>query len=713
MQGIYNAWLVALSIAVAILVSYTALKLAARVALADRSVSPLWLFGGATAMGIGIWSMHFIGMLAFSLPIPLRYDIATTLGSLAVAIVTSGLAIKIASGPNLGFARLGLGSLVMGGGICAMHYSGMAAIQIVPMIRYEPRLVLASIAIAVSASFVALWLAFRLRHGESRAIRLARLAAAVVMGLAISGMHYTAMAASAFGPNSYCRGGAALNNDWLALTIGVTAVGLLVVALIVDIYDTHLTSRRRLQASLEQVNVTLQHQATHDALTGLANRREFEQQLLLAIENQKRTATDYAVLYLDLDQLKVVNDTCGHGAGDELIRQVSWAVRKLLRDGDVLARLGGDEFGALLARCPQEMALTLAESIRSEISEQRFIWEGKLFVVAASIGVLELAECLPTVSAVLSAADQACYLAKDNGRNRVQYYRPDDQEVRSRHGEMQWVERINAALELDRFVLFAQEIRPVASQSANRGAGESSLYEVLLRLVDTDGALIAPMAFIPAAERYGLMPRIDRWVIAHATKAIAEMRSGNAHSPICMINLSGASVSDAGLAEFVGTLLAQYGLPWSSIGFELTETAAITNLTSASRLMNQFKMLGCPIALDDFGSGMSSFSYLRRLPVDLLKIDGAFVKNMTTDAIDHAVVESIQKIARVMGIKTVAESVEDADVLSALTQVGVDFAQGFYLGQPVPLGSVRLGRPAAADDTQRTFTHPRQRRVAG
>jgi diguanylate cyclase len=713
MQGIYNAWLVALSIAVAILVSYTALKLAARVALADRSISPLWLFGGATAMGIGIWSMHFIGMLAFSLPIPLRYDIATTLGSLAVAIVTSGLAIKIASGPNLSFARLGLGSLVMGGGICAMHYSGMAAIQIVPMIRYEPRLVLASIAIAVSASFVALWLAFRLRHGQSRAIRLARLAAAVVMGLAISGMHYTAMAASAFGPNSYCRGGAALNNDWLALTIGVTSVGLLVVALIVDIYDTHLSSRRQLQARLEQVNITLQHQASHDALTGLANRREFEQQLLLAIEDQKRTATDYAVLYLDLDQLKVVNDTCGHGAGDELIRQVSWAVRKLLRDGDVLARLGGDEFGALLAHCPQEKALTLAESIRSEISEQRFIWEGKLFVVAASIGVLELAECLPTVSAVLSAADQACYLAKDNGRNRVQYYRPDDQEVRSRHGEMQWVERINAALELDRFVLFAQEIRPVAGQTAGRGVAEPSLYEILLRLVDTDGALIAPMAFIPAAERYGLMPRIDRWVIAHATKAIAEMRSSNATSPICMINLSGASVSDAGLAEFVGTLLAQYGLPWSSIGIELTETAAITNLTSASRLMTQFKMLGCPIALDDFGSGMSSFSYLRRLPVDLLKIDGAFVKNMTTDAIDYAVVESIQKIARVMRIRTVAESVEDAAVLSALTQVGVDFAQGFYLGQPVPLGSVRLGRPAAEDDTQRTFTHPRQRRVAG
>jgi diguanylate cyclase (GGDEF)-like protein/PAS domain S-box-containing protein len=456
----------------------------------------------------------------------------------------------------------------------------------------------------------------------------------------------------------------------------------------------------------------LHHQATHDALTGLTNRREFEHQLLLAIEDQKRTRTDYALLYLDLDQFKVVNDTCGHAAGDELIRQVSWVVRQGLRAGDVLARLGGDEFGALLTGCPHEVALKIAEAVRSAISELRFIWGGKIFVVNASIGVLSLADCLPTVSEVMSAVDQACYLAKDNGRNRVQSYRPDDQEVRARHGEMQWVERLNAALELDRFALFAQEIRPVASQAENRGEHQPPRYEILVRLVDTDGALIAPTAFIPAAERYGLMPRIDRWVIAHACKELADMRSSNARTPACMINLSGASVTDADLADFVCALLARYGLPWGSIGFELTETAAITNLANAAQLMNRLKKLGCPIALDDFGSGMSSFEYLRNLPVDFLKIDGAFVKNMTADAVNYAVVEAIQNIGRVMGIQTVAESVEDEDVLAALTLIGVDFAQGFFLGRPVPLREIILRQPAEEGDIKRNST-PIKRRRAG
>ena len=456
----------------------------------------------------------------------------------------------------------------------------------------------------------------------------------------------------------------------------------------------------------------LHHQATHDALTGLTNRREFEHQLLLAIEDQKRAGTDYAVLYLDLDQFKVVNDTCGHAAGDELIRQVSWVVGQGLRAGDVLARLGGDEFGALLTGCPHEVALKIAEAIRSEISARRFIWNGKIFLVNASIGVLSLAECLPTVGEVMSAVDQACYLAKDNGRNRVQSYRPDDQEVRARHGEMQWVERLNAALELGRFALFAQEIRPVASQAANHGESEPSRYEILIRLVDTDGALIAPMAFIPAAERYGLMPRIDRWVIAQTCKELAEMCSSSARTPACMINLSGASVTDAELADFVCALLAQYGLPWSSIGFELTETAAITNLANAAQLMNRLKKLGCPIALDDFGSGMSSFGYLRNLPVDFLKVDGAFVKNMTTDAVNYAVVEAIQNIGRVMSIQTVAESVEDENVLAALTLIGVDFAQGFFLGRPVPLREIMLGQPARGYDIKRNIT-PVKRRRAG
>jgi diguanylate cyclase (GGDEF)-like protein/PAS domain S-box-containing protein len=429
----------------------------------------------------------------------------------------------------------------------------------------------------------------------------------------------------------------------------------------------------------------LQHQATHDALTGLANRREFEQQLRLAIEDQERTGSDYALLYLDLDQFKVINDTCGHAAGDELICQVSWAVKQRLAAGDVLARLNGDEFGVLLTRCTQDAALSRAESIRRHIAELRFIAKEKIFVVNASIGVLSLAESLPTVDDALSAADQACYLAKDNGRNRVQIYRPEDQEMRARHGEMQWVEKLSSALERNRFVLFAQEIRPLASVATVRGSIQAPCFEILIRLIDAEGTLIAPMAFIPAAERFGLMPRIDRWVIANACRNLAEMRARHGAMPTYMINLSGASVTESGMVDFVRAQLAQYGLPRDSIGFEVTETAAIANLARASEMMNRLKSIGCPMALDDFGSGMSSFAYLRSLPVDYLKIDGEFVKDMTTDAIDYAVVEAIHNIGRVMGIKTVAESVEDEAILSALMLVGVDFAQGFHVSRPVPM----------------------------
>jgi diguanylate cyclase (GGDEF)-like protein/PAS domain S-box-containing protein len=468
-----------------------------------------------------------------------------------------------------------------------------------------------------------------------------------------------------------------------------------------------ITQQRELAAQL-------QHQATHDALTGLTNRREFERLLRRAIDDQAQVGVEYALLYLDLDQFKVINDTCGHAAGDQLICQVSWVIDQKIRSGDVLARLGGDEFGVLLTSCPQRAALSVAESIRRSISDLRFTWEGRVFQVNASIGVLALAEALPTVDDALSAADQACYLAKDNGRNRVQCYRADDQEMRARHGEMQWVERLNTALELNRFALFAQEICPVASSPTISSGPGPPRFEILLRLIDVDGSLIAPMAFIPAAERYGLMPRIDRWVIANACQKIAEMRARYGTIPTCLINLSGASVTDTGIADFVSSQLARSKLPRGSIGFEVTETAAIGNLASAAQLMNQLRDLDCPIALDDFGSGMSSFGYLRNLPVNYLKIDGEFVKDMTTDPVDYAVVESIHKIGRVMGIKTVAESVDSEATLAALMLVGVDYAQGFHLGSPIPILEImNKSSPGAALTAATLDAHRALRAGAG
>ncbi len=443
-----------------------------------------------------------------------------------------------------------------------------------------------------------------------------------------------------------------------------------------------ITHERALAARLE-------YEATHDSLTGLTNRREFETRLSAAIEDHRTRGTEYALLYLDLDQFKVINDTCGHVAGDGLIRKIAWLINDQLRSNGVLARLGGDEFGALLSNIRCDDALALAEGLRRRIAELRYDWDGRIFAVNSSVGVIVLDETLATVSDALSAADQACYLAKDNGRNRVQLYRPDDQQVKSRHGEMRWVERLNAALDSGSFVLVAQEIRPIGPppQIATRHSTVLR-FELLLRMVDSDGAWIPPMAFIPAAERYGLMPRVDRWVITQACRELAALRSSGRRLPVCMINLSGASVSDPSLAEYISSCLSQYSLPGPQIGFELTETAAIGNLASASQLMTRLRGLGCPIALDDFGSGMSSFSYLKALPIDYLKIDGSFVRDVCTDPVDRAVVEAIQRIGRVMGIQTIAESVENEEALRALVEIGIDYAQGMHVAQAALLSDI-------------------------
>jgi diguanylate cyclase (GGDEF)-like protein/PAS domain S-box-containing protein len=428
----------------------------------------------------------------------------------------------------------------------------------------------------------------------------------------------------------------------------------------------------------------LEHEARHDPLTGLRNRREFEARLTAAIEDHRTHNTSYALLYLDLDQFKVINDTCGHAAGDGLIRKIAWLITEQLRSTDTLARLGGDEFGALLRGISADDAVTLADGIRRRIAELRFDWEGRIFAVNSSIGVLALDDTVTAVGDALSAADQACYLAKDTGRNRVQLYRPDDQRMKARHGEMRWVERLNTALDNDSFLLVAQEIRPVASGQDSRSLPVHR-FELLVRMIAPDGTWIAPMAFIPAAERYGLMARVDRWVIAQACRELAALRAAGRWLPVCMVNLSGASVSDPSLAEYISSCLKQYGLPGPQIGFELTETAAIGNLASASLLMTRLRSLGSPIALDDFGSGMSSFSYLKTLPIDYLKIDGIFVRDVSTDPVDRAVVEAIQRVARVMGIQTIAESVENEAALRALTEIGVDYAQGLYIAAPAML----------------------------
>ncbi len=426
----------------------------------------------------------------------------------------------------------------------------------------------------------------------------------------------------------------------------------------------------------------LSWQASHDALTGLANRREFEHRLEKAIAQLASGKAGHALMYLDLDQFKLVNDTCGHAAGDQLLRQMSVLLQRELRPGDLLARLGGDEFGVLLSDCDAVQAAEIAEQLRQTVLGLHFTWLGQPFNISVSIGMVLVDQPGMTLQETLRSADVACYMAKDKGRNRVQFHCESDQAVRERFGEMAWVQRIHAALEQNRFRLHAQEIRPLTAEAAEAGAH----IEILLRLMDEAAGLVAPGSFIPAAERYGLMPTIDRWVIRTVFAILARRLADPEATPIatCAINLSGATFGDDTFLEFLCEQFEEHGVPPSMICFEVTETSAIADLAKAIGFITTLKRLGCRFALDDFGSGMSSFAYLKQLPVDYLKIDGGFVKDMLEDRIDRAMVEMIHHIGKVTGKRTIAEFVESEEIMTALAAIGIDHAQGYAVGRPQP-----------------------------
>ena len=421
----------------------------------------------------------------------------------------------------------------------------------------------------------------------------------------------------------------------------------------------------------------LAHQAKHDALTGLINRREFLNRLddaLLAAKNQQGVV--HNLLYLDLDQFKVVNDTCGHPAGDQLLKQVTKLLKQKIRTNDVIARLGGDEFCVLIEDCPPERAYEISDALRTAVSSMRFIWSERTFDISVSIGMVTITHDSDCATTILSAADVACYAAKDAGRNRVHVYR--EGEIPQRHEEMQWVSRITKACEEDRLVIFEQPIIPL-----NENHDTRDHYELLLRMKDNAGGIIPPTAFIPAAERYNLMPTIDRWVVRHALRNLAQTKDDTTERSYTLsINLSGNSLSDESFLDFVQEELQEADLPNGAVCFEVTETAAIANLNHVIHFMNELKKLGCLFSLDDFGSGLSSFAYLKSLPVDYLKIDRQFIKNMATNEIDCSFVDAFNQIGQVMGVKTVAEGVENALIQEKVTQLGVDYAQGYHFTRP-------------------------------
>jgi diguanylate cyclase (GGDEF)-like protein/PAS domain S-box-containing protein len=427
----------------------------------------------------------------------------------------------------------------------------------------------------------------------------------------------------------------------------------------------------------------LSYQASHDALTGLINRAEFENRLVAALAGAKQNPSHtHALLYIDLDQFKVINDTFGHTAGDELLRQVMEVIQAKIRTTDTLARLGGDEFGILLERCDEDRALEVAESIRSAIEKNRFAWQDTFTNVRCSIGMYMMTHESPDAASVMSSADVACYSAKDVGRNQIHLYKDSDASVR--HEEMKWVARITNAVEENRLELFYQPIIGISKEFVQLPGH----YELLLRMRDEKGEIVMPDQFIPAAERYNLMPTLDRWVIHEALSQLADKSPDSEKARFTLaINLSGTSLSEDRFLEYVIDELKREKLPDGAICFEITETAAISNLSRVIHFMQTLKKLGCKFSLDDFGSGLSSFTYLKNLPVDYLKIDGQFIRNVVDDTVDESMVKAINQVGNAMGIATIAERVETKEVLDKLSDIGVEFAQGYYIARPASVDS--------------------------
>jgi len=435
--------------------------------------------------------------------------------------------------------------------------------------------------------------------------------------------------------------------------------------------------------AIRDMSSKLAYQASHDAHTGLYNRSEFEKRLQSRINHTQHQSQASILCYMDLDQFKLVNDTCGHVAGDELLKQLSAILLNSIRETDTIARLGGDEFGILFDQCTLERGTEIADGIRQTIKDFRFVWEDKIFEIGVSIGIVEINSHQQTVTELLSMADAACFVAKDNGRNRIHVYQQDDHDLSRQRVEMQWVHQINRAFDENAFVLYHQKI--IALSDAHDDL--PVFHEILVRIHD-NGKLIPPMGFIPAAERYGMMQNIDRWVVSKSFMTLEhQFKQGEQSQKMYSINLSGASLTNTEFLEFIIAKIDYVSFPASWICFEVTETAAVSNLKQASHFIQTLKAKGCRFALDDFGSGLSSFTYLKNLPVDYLKIDGSFIRDMLHDNVDSAMIESINNIGHIMGLKTIAEFVEDENQVELLKEIGVDYAQGYLYSRPAPFGS--------------------------
>ncbi|PMS37372.1 diguanylate cyclase/phosphodiesterase [Trinickia symbiotica] len=674
----YDNLLVFFSLAVAIFTSYTALNLAGRIATARGRIARLWLAGGACAMGAGIWSMHFIGMLAFSVPIPVGYDPEITLLSLLIAVAASGFALWLVTQSNLPYGRLACGALVMGIAVAGMHYTGMAAMQMTPAIQYDPLLLALSVVIAVGASGAALWITFHLRRQATRR-PLAQMGAGVVMGVAITGMHYTGMAAAHFPAGSVCgaaRGG--IDTGWVALAIIVASVAALAVALIVSVLDMRLESRTAvLAASLAQANAELTFLALHDRLTQLPNRILLEDRLEQAIGSARQSRRRFALMYLDLDGFKAINDVFGHPVGDALLVEASKRLRGAARAEDTVARMGGDEFVLLAPGMEPTDAATLADTLVTLLSDSYLI-DGQDLRVSASIGIACFPDDGDDPHTLVTHADAAMYHAKALGRNGYCFFETSmNADARE---QLQLLHDLRLALSRGEFVLHYQP-KLAAPGGPLLGA------EALVRWAHPTRGLVMPDQFIPLAERTGTIVPIGEWVLDEACRQMAQWCSADpalASDWSIAVNLSTLQFGNPGLVECVRGTLARHGLEPRRLTLEITETTAMRDAAASLAILQELHAMGVRIAIDDFGTGYSSLLYLKRLPAAELKIDRGFVRDLEHDSEDAAIVSAIVALGQTLKLNIVAEGVETSEQQAFLTQLGCDALQGYLLGRPMP-----------------------------
>ncbi|PLT16789.1 MULTISPECIES: EAL domain-containing protein [Ralstonia] len=683
--GSYNPLLVLLSLLVAVLASYTALDMAGRVVTAQGRAAFWWLTGGASAMGVGIWSMHFVGMLAFSLPIPLGYDVSITLSSLAIAIAASAFALWLVSRRELPWRRLVGGALLMGVGVAGMHYTGMAALRMKPGIDYDPAIFGLSVVIAVFASGAALWIAFRLR-GHSQRVRALRAGAAVVMGVAIVGMHYTGMAAAAFPLGSVCGAAhAGASTAWLALVIILITLAVLAIALIISVLDLRMEARTAVLAhSLAQANQELAYLALHDNLTKLSNRLLLEDRLNQAIRTAEREKRRFALMFMDLDGFKAVNDVYGHHVGDLLLIDVAQRIVGRVRQQDTVARVGGDEFVVLTHVDDPEDAGTLADTLLEAVREP-FLAGGHELRVSTSIGIAMYPGDGANQHDLLTNADAAMYHAKGLGRNAYSFFEPSMNA--NVHQQLQLVQDLRLAIERNELVLYYQP-------KFHAPHGPIAGVEALVRWQHPVRGLLSANEFIPLAERTGLIVPLGTWVLDEACRQMAQWRREGHAGWSVAVNLSALQFGHAALIDTVRDTLARHALDPHCLTLEITESTAMRDADASLHILQQLDAMGVRISIDDFGTGYSSLLYLKRLPASELKIDRGFVRDLERDTEDAAIVSAIVALGQTLNLRIVAEGVETAEQQAFLTQLGCDSLQGYLLGRPMSAESLSAEAPA-------------------